>query len=279
MKGKNKFIVSEKLQKEFAETRKKIASGERKRERLLKKIAEKPSEKLRNELALLDESIAEHRRRLPSSNLLELLEYFDNFAAQMFEMVDGYDDRLLLTMGDDAPQWQVLALIRENRNVFHDSDNPNIAEMVHGMDGVLGKLSARIEEKRRRAAERFPDLARSLKPREYEMPEEYNRLLKEIVGFVEKRDKLAKDLKFAIPEKRGEFLRLIAEFDKIINEAEEKLAEMYERHQKKGRYEDGLRKHLKEGSKRELKELREHLKKNPTSNGVLERILRDEFPE
>ena len=279
MKKKNPYFVSENLQKEFQSTRKKIASDERKREKLLKQIAETPSVKLQKQLATLDEAIAENTRKLPSEAFLGLLAGFDTYGLQMIEMIEKYDDKLLLTSGGNAPQIQIINLIQANRNEIHDSDRADKFEMVAGLDAVIDKLLKITEEKRLRAAERFPELLLKHRLPDYEMPEEYNKYVKFITEMIEKRERIAKDIKYATPEKRREVLQILAEMDKLIDESEQKLAERYESHQKRMRYEDGIREQLKQRSRTELKELREHLKKNPTSNGVMERILREEFHE
>jgi hypothetical protein len=279
MKRKNPYFVSEKLQKEFQAARRKIASDEKKREKLLRQIAENPSEKLSEKLARIDASIAENTRRLPSENFQLLLATFDNYGLQMLEMIERHDDRLLLTAGDDAPQWQIVNRIQQRRNEIHDSDAENTFEMVTGLDAVIGKLRQIIEEKRAKAAARFPELARQIKPPEYEMPAEYHEFINLLTDLYERRERFAKDLKYATPAKRREVLPMLAEMDTLVDEMEQKLAEVYERHQRKKRYEDEIRGFLKQGSQTDLKELRAHLKKNPTHNGVLERILREEFPE
>jgi hypothetical protein len=279
MKRKNPYFVSENLQKEFQATRKKIASDERKREKLLKQIAENPTVKLQKQLAALDGIIAENTRKLPSPAFLNLLEHFDNYGLQMLEMIEKHDDRLLLTKGVNAPQLELINYIQMHRNTIQDSEKENSFEMITGLDAVIDKLRKIVEEKRRRAAERFPELVRKHRPPDYEMSEEYNKYVKFITEMIEKRERIAKDFKYATPEKRREVLPILAEMDKLIDESEQKLAEQYESHQKRMRYEDGMRELLKQGSRTELKELRAHLKKNPTSNGVMERILREEFPE
>ncbi len=279
MKRKNPYFISEKLQKEFEATRKKIASAERKREKLLKQHEENPSEKVLKQISALDEAIAENTRQLPSPQFLQLLAHFDNYGLQMLQMIEKYDDKLLLTNGVKAPQLELINMIQTQRNTIHDADKEDKFEMLTGLDAVIDRLRKIVEEKRAKAAERFPELVRKHRPPDYEMSEEYNKYVNFITEMIEKREHIAKDLKYATPEKRREVLPMLAEMDKLIDEGEQKLAEQYEKHQKRMRYEDGMRELLKQGSRTELKELRAHLKKNPTSNGVMERILRDEFPE
>ncbi len=278
---KNKYSLTEfsNLANGFQTLQKKIASDERKREKLIEQIGENPSVKLEKRLLRLDETIAVNKQKLPSPEFLQFVTGFDDFGNKMLRMIEKYDDKLLLTMGDGAPQWQVLQLVQERRNATHDAGAENVLEVVNGFDTIIEALRLNIEEKRTRAAEHFPELARQQRPPEYEMPAEYNEALNFITEQIERRDRAMKNFKFAPPEKHPEILGYIKEIDRLINEGEEHLARIYENHQKKQRYVDGMRNILKQGSKTELRELREHLKKKPTSDGVMERLLREEFPE
>lgn len=200
-------------------------------------------------------------------------------ADSMIALVEGMSDEKLLNPENDEYFQTMLDALQNLRKNTHDSDNPDADIIANAVGIIVDKTNERFAEIRQAAAERSPELARKRKPPEFEMPPEYNAVLQMFIETIERRDALKKRLKFVPLKNRERMQQNLAEMERIIEEAEAAFAVEYEYYQKFKQYEDGFRKLLKTGSKKELAELRNHLKKNPTHNGVLERILRDEFPE
>jgi len=71
-----------------------------------------------------------------------------------------------------------------------------------------------------------------MKQKEYPMDEEFNRAAAFLAEMIAEREGMVKDIKLLPPDARPEALRLLAEFDKAIEEREQKLAEEYEATQK-----------------------------------------------
>ncbi|HQU84544.1 MAG TPA: hypothetical protein PKY59_15510 [Pyrinomonadaceae bacterium] len=187
------------------------------------------------------------------------------------------DEKLLQSVEADRIEW--FERLYDLRKKIYDSDNPDGEFLANAVETVIEDAAKRIEEMKRAAAERSPEIARRIKPPEFEMPDWYNEALQKFMNAVEQREEILKKLKLMTPAQRREFQNIVSEFDAAAEEGEAAFAERYERYQKYKRWEDGLRQLLKTGSKKELAQLRQHLKKNPTHNGVMERMLREEFPE
>lgn len=67
-----------------------------------------------------------------------------------------------------------------------------------------------------------------MKQKEYPMDEQFNRAAAFLAEMIAEREGMVKDIKLLPPDARPEALRLLAEFDKAIEEREQKLAEEYE---------------------------------------------------
>jgi len=67
-----------------------------------------------------------------------------------------------------------------------------------------------------------------MKQKEYPMDEDYNRAAAFLAEMIAERDDMVRVIKDLPPEARPEALRLLAEFDKAIEEREQKLADEYE---------------------------------------------------
>jgi len=209
----------------------------------------------------------------------QVLEKLQEAADQIVALVENTTDERILHPQNNEFIDSAVDSLQLIRNRLHDSDDSDRELIANAISPIIDRTRERLAEIRREAAERSPELARKLKPPEFEMPVWYNDSLQSFVKLIEKRDEFIARMKHVLPESRAEYQMMIAEMDTIINEGEEAFAVEYERFQKRKQYEDGFRKLLKTGSKKELAELRKELKKNPTHNGVLERILREEFPE
>lgn len=209
----------------------------------------------------------------------EILGKVQEAADFIVGLFDGAPDEKILHPPNNEFIETSLDALQQMRNRLHDSDRTDDELIANAIGAIIDRTRERLAEIRREAAERSPELARKLKPPEFEMPVWYNDSLQSFVKLIEKRDEFIARMKHVLPESRAEYQMMIAEMDTIIDEGEEAFAVEYERFQKRKQYEDGFRKLLKTGSKKELAELRKELKKNPTHNGVLERILREEFPE
>lgn len=212
-------------------------------------------------------------------SVTEWLEKIQATADSMIALVEGMSDEKLLNPENDEYFQTMLDAFQNLRKHTHDSDNPDADIIANAVGIIVDKTNERFAAILQAAAERSPELVRKRKPPEFEMPPEYNAVLQMFIETVERRDALKKRLKFVPLKNRERMQQNLAEMERIIEEAEAAFAVEYEYYQKFKLYEDGFRKLLKTGSKKELAELRNHLKKNPTHNGVLERILRDEFPE
>lgn len=200
-------------------------------------------------------------------------------ADSIIALVEGMSDEKLLNPENDEYFQTIFDALQNLRKHTHDSDNPDADIIANAVGIIVDKTNERFAAIRQAAAERSPELARKRKPPEFEMPPEYNAILQMFIETIERRDALKKRLKFVPLKNRERMQQNLAEMERIIEEAEATFAVEYEYYQKFKLYEDSIRKHLKTGSKKELAELRNHLKKNPTRNGVMERLLRDEFPE
>lgn len=212
-------------------------------------------------------------------SVTEWLEKIQAAADSIIALVEGMSDEKLLNPENDEYFETMFDALQNLRKHTHDSDNPDADIIANAVGIIVDKTNERFAAIRQTAAERSPELARKRKPPEYEMPPEYTKYLQLFIEQVERRADLTKNLKDLPPENRAAIQKIVAEYDALIEKDESKFADFYERYQKFKQYEDGFRKLLKTGSKKEIAELRNHLKKNPTHNGVLERILRDEFPE
>lgn len=151
--------------------------------------------------------------------------------------------------------------------------------IANAIGAIIDRTRERLAEIRQETAERSPELARKLKPPEYEMSACYNGSLQTFMQLVERRDEfIACIMKLVLPESRAEYQKMIAEMDSIINEGEEVFAIEHERFQKRKQYEDGFRKLLKTGNKKEIAELRDHLKKIPLTTACWKEFYESNFP-
>lgn len=215
----------------------------------------------------------------PTISAAEILEKAQTIADSIIALIENAPDEKILYPANKEFIEQRIDALQLIRNRLHDSDNSDSEIIANAVSKIIDKTRRHIAEIRQAAAERSPESARKFKPPEYEMPAWYNETLQTFIELVERRDELTGKLKLIPPAERAEYQANLSEMNKMIDEGEAAFAETYERRQKFKRYEDGIRQFLKEGSKKELAELRRHLRKNPTQNGVMERLLRDEFPE
>jgi len=74
----------------------------------------------------------------------------------------------------------------------------------------------------------------------YEMYNEYNQAVEDLLGFIKIRDDLAASVKTGAPENLREAQELLIEMDEIIESCESKLAKEYEAYQTKCRAEEEL---------------------------------------
>ncbi|MCD9185265.1 MAG: hypothetical protein LUM44_02445 [Pyrinomonadaceae bacterium] len=216
------------------------------------------------------------KEKVTVTQLVEKIQEAADYIVGLFE--NAPDERILHPQNNEFIDASIDSL-QQIRNRLHDSADSDKELIANAFAAIIDRTRERIDKIRKEAAERSPELARKLKPPEYEMPVWYNESLQTFMELVERRDEFIARMKLVLPEKRAEYQKMIAEMDSVINEGEEAFAVEYERFQKRKQYEDGFRKLLKTGSKKELAELRNHLKKNPTRDGVVERLLREEFPE
>ena len=70
-----------------------------------------------------------------------------------------------------------------------------------------------------------------MKPKEYEMPEDYNRDLSVLLEAIADRDKLIVAIKTTPPKHREEGLRILRQMNQSIEKSEAALADYYEKHQ------------------------------------------------
>jgi hypothetical protein len=80
----------------------------------------------------------------------------------------------------------------------------------------------------------------------YEMDDNYNQGVADLLEFIKERDELAETIKFAPPEKIREAQKLLAELNKAIEEGEAALAKEYEAYQKQRRAENDLDEKMEE---------------------------------
>lgn len=262
----------------------KIAAAKRRRSKLLAAIEENPSKTNKNKLTRLEKIIESDSDKLhflmieaASPSLGYLLEILPRVIASQ-------DEKELLELGEEAFAATVLKNLRVFRNEIFDSTmllskNESVKTFMRRVDETISEGETKLEEKRKNAADRFPELARKHRLPDYEMPAEYNKILQFLTEQIERRDKAAKNLVNVHPNKRKKFMAMIAESNKIINEAERKLAEIYEAHQKKRRYLEGLRKLLASGSNTERYQMREYLKEHPGELPDVEKVMREDFPD
>lgn len=239
----------------------------------MKKKIPKPKSKKDTKTETANESVEK------TISVTEWLGKIQATADSIIALVEGMSDEKILNPENDEYFQTMLDAFQNLRKHAHDSDNPDADIIANAVGIIVDKTKERFAAIRQAAAERSPELARKIKPPEFEMPPEYNAVLQMFIETIERRDALKKKLKFVPLKNRERMQQNLAEMERIIEEAETAFAVEYEYYQKFKRYEDKIRKHLKTGSKKELAELRNHLKKNPTRDGVMERLLRDEFPE
>jgi hypothetical protein len=79
-----------------------------------------------------------------------------------------------------------------------------------------------------------------MKDKAYEMYDEYNQAVEDLLGFIKIRDDLAASIKTGAPEKLREAQELLIEMDEAIESCESKLAKEYEAYQTKCRAEEEL---------------------------------------
>jgi hypothetical protein len=254
------------------------------REKLRKEVEENPSDEKQNRIERLTETIEENQRISGASFFSGTLEAIDKLAEQLVNIFPNQNEEELLRLGDDAFVVQALQNIIRVRNDFDDYGRhflpvADAIKVLERFDDLIAQAKQIIEEKRKSAVKNFPELARSVREPDFEMSEYYKETLNNIMQMAEKRKELAKNLKYVAPNKRKEYLAALAEMDRLINEAEQFLAERYEAHQKKQRWLNGLRKMFKEASQAELHSMREHLKANPGKNPDIEKLMAEEFPE
>jgi hypothetical protein len=284
MKKKNPEELPVKTDKDLAKLSRKILDDLLERGKLVTEIEENPSEEKKKKLARLDKRIDKNRRISSAQSFAETCAAIDNFTKLILPLIPKQDEEELLRLGDDATAMQFLRPIREIRNQFYDVGRhmfpeEEAYEIMRRFDFVLDKAEEILEEKRRNAAKKFPALARSVMEKEVEMSDDYKKAVKFLMEMVEKRDELAKRLKYVVPEKRREYQANLAEMDRTLNKAEQFLAEKYEKYQKTQHWLNGLRNRLKESSQSELIAMRDYLKENPGANPVLEKLMEEEFPE
>jgi hypothetical protein len=249
------------------------------REVLLQAIAQNPEGEHAELLANLDGAIEAGRRALSSMSAAEMRRQCAIIADELTETIENADDEEFLREGDESQPARHLRNYVAVRDAtvdalgkLHPDDNPQ--ELINLFDNVIANARKQLKDKRERAEKRFP-----LLKKEYEMDEGYKKALADLVESIETRDELAETLKLAAPKDRAEGLRLLSQLDKKIEEGEQALAVEYEAFQTHERAKDDLRQLIKSYSPEEMRGIREHLKENPGSMELVEKMLEEEFPE
>lgn len=261
----------------------KIAAAQKTQKKLLTAIESDPSEENLKKLKRVEKAIERDSDKMHLLGIAAAAPVFEQLAEMLSTAADRQDEEELLRLGDEAPAMAILNRIRALRNQFYDSrmiisENETVKEFLRRIDDMVVRYEDSLEERRRRAAARFPALARKHLNPEYEMPALYNEVLKTLVERIEQRDAAAKNLKNAAPNKRKHFQALLAEMDKLIGETEGKLSEIYESYQQRQRFLDGLRRRVANASKTERVRFRQYLKEHPGELPDAEKIMREEFP-
>jgi ElaB/YqjD/DUF883 family membrane-anchored ribosome-binding protein len=249
------------------------------REVLLNAIAQNPEGEAAELLANLDGAIEAGRRALSSMSAAEMRRQCAAIAEELTGTIENADDEEFLRLGDESQPARHLrnyVAVRDETvaalSKLHADDNPQ--EIINMFDRTIADARRQIKEKRDKAEKRFPNLRK-----EYEMDEGYKKALADLLESIETRDALAETLKLAEPDDRREGLRLLSHLDKKIEEGEQALAVEYEAFQTHERAKDDLRQLIKSYSPEELRGIRAHLKENPGSMELVEKMLEDEFPE
>jgi hypothetical protein len=280
-KKKNSKKISE---EDLVEISRVIFKEVLRRHDLSKEIEVNPTEEKNAELARLEESIYQNRSIYTSETFTDLLESLGKVFDGLLEAFAKQPEEELLREGDNAFMPGILQKIIHQRNEFHDFTShlylPDEGERIKNLlDETIARAKSILEEKRKSAVRNFPELARKFRPPDFEMSDYYKEALVRIMQMAEKREKIAKDLKYVHPNKRKQVLTALAEMDKLINQAEQKLADRYEESQRYQRWLDGLRTMFKEASEGELHAMRVHIRENPGESPVIERLMAEEFPE
>lgn len=284
MKRKSAKKSNAKPPADIEKVQRKIIADVFERDKLEKECKENPNEEKHRRIIQLTHEIEENQRISSAFAFPGIAEALGNSCEVVINLVAEKDERVFLNPDGNAflgGTIQSIIAIRNNfydfqRHFFTTDDARKINELF---EEKISRLKQIIADKRNAAARQFPSQAGHLKPPDFEMPKEYKDMLAFVMQMVEKRDALVKRHKYVVPEKRKQYAANLAEMDKILNESEQKLAEVYERHQKKQHWLDGLRQMLKEASLSEMHSLREHVKEHPGEFPAMEKLLAEEFPE
>lgn len=267
------------LLREMEQLRQDLEKAVQMRETLVKKIQQNPSPELLQMFTELNDAINFGGRRLSLMSAEEFRRQFKFIAEELAETIKNTDDEEFLRLGDEStPALHLRGYETKRAGFFYAMNNlhPDAKpqELLAVFDAVLADARRQMEEKRKNAGKRFPHLKK-----EYEMDEGYRKALAYLLEAIEQRDALAETIKLAPPEKRAEGLHLLTQMDKSIEAGEQALAKEYETFQTYARAEDDLRQMLKSKTEVERAQLRAHLRKNPGTMEIVEKILAEEFPE
>ena len=272
------------LPPEIERIQRKLTKDVLERDRLEKEYKTNPDEEKQREIERLSREIETNQRLSGEFAFSDAFEEMDKAGEKMIELVKNFDDKVFIIPEQDELIASFIRALIDSRNDFYDFKRhfflpADAQKIVDLYEEKITRLKQLVKEKRQSAARQYPAHAAHLKEPKVVMSDEYNKWLKILLEMVEKRDEAKKMYKYAAPSKRKQMAADLAKMDKLLDQGEAQLAEIYERHQKRHQYLQGLRTIFNEASRSELNSMREQLKENPGKYPEMEKLLADEFPE